>query len=370
MLTSHFQRIRSSLLVINITILGVLGVAMPLESMAAPCVGSNSGKSGTCSSISKCSGTTEPATGAACDGSVCCIPSDSGSGEEKPPFIPPVQPPEDDQSRGGAGTQCTVFSNSGIFPRGTCQSSSACTGKNLGPSSDCNNSLICCDARPANVGDNCIGGEDPGSQLGYWMGTCQLTSQCSGKSTESGACTGGTVCCARSNGGPTGPPTPAPGEGSQCRPSTQCKSKCESTEDGLIGLCPIAENLCCVPKGSGTGTNPGSGTGTTGAGSLTCPTNFEPIAGVCFPKRTGLSDKSVIDIIATLLAWLLAIFGFIALLGFIISGLQYLLSAGNENMAETAKRNMKYSIIGILVALSGFIIIQAIDTLLKAQPWI
>jgi len=77
----------------------------------------------------------------------------------------------------------------------------------------------------------------------------------------------------------------------------------------------------------------------------------------------------VLEIVATFVGWLLSIFGFIALVGFIISGIQYLLSAGDEGMAETAKRNMKYSIIGIIVALSGWIIIKAIDTLLNANPW-
>jgi hypothetical protein len=34
-------------------------------------------------------------------------------------------------------------------------------------------------------------------------------------------------------------------------------------------------------------------------------------------------------------------------------------------MIETAKRNMTYSIIGIIVALSGFVILRAVDTALQ-----
>jgi hypothetical protein len=67
--------------------------------------------------------------------------------------------------------------------------------------------------------------------------------------------------------------------------------------------------------------------------------------------------------------WLLAIFGFIAIIAFVISGLQYLLATGDEHMAETAKRNMQYSIIGVIVALSGWVIIKAIDTALSGSGW-
>lgn len=101
---------------------------------------------------------------------------------------------------------------------------------------------------------------------------------------------------------------------------------------------------------------------------LTCPTGTEPQAGICIPttQSTGLSSKEVVEIIKNVMNWLLAIFGFVAIVGFVISGIQYLTSAGDENMAETAKRNMKYSIIGVIVALSGWVIIQAIDKMLNA----
>jgi hypothetical protein len=38
-------------------------------------------------------------------------------------------------------------------------------------------------------------------------------------------------------------------------------------------------------------------------------------------------------------------------------------------MMETAKNNMTYSIIGVVVALSGFLIIQAIDMALRAKSF-
>lgn len=99
--------------------------------------------------------------------------------------------------------------------------------------------------------------------------------------------------------------------------------------------------------------------------ATTCPAGYTPDKGVCWPNDTGLSSKPVADIIMNLMNWLLGVLGFIAVLGFVISGIQYLMSAGDEGTAETAKRNMQYSIIGVVVALSGRVIIMAINNLLN-----
>ena len=92
----------------------------------------------------------------------------------------------------------------------------------------------------------------------------------------------------------------------------------------------------------------------------------EPIAGVCFPTDTGLSTKDVKTIITNAVKWILGIFGTLAIISFVVSGIQYLLSSGNDKRIETAKRNMTWSIVGVVVALAGFVIIQAIDAALKA----
>lgn len=93
------------------------------------------------------------------------------------------------------------------------------------------------------------------------------------------------------------------------------------------------------------------------------------VSGVCIPGGTGLSSYSVEYLLMLLMNWLLGIFGFIAIIAFVISGSQYMLAAGDDSAAETAKRNMKYSIIGITVALSGFVIIYAIDQALSGNPY-
>ena len=94
---------------------------------------------------------------------------------------------------------------------------------------------------------------------------------------------------------------------------------------------------------------------------------FEEIGGVCFPKNTKLSEASVSDILWNILSWLLSIFAAIAIIAFIISGIQYLTSAGNTEQAEKAKQNAIYAILGVIIGLSGFLIVKAIQTALSGR---
>lgn len=93
-------------------------------------------------------------------------------------------------------------------------------------------------------------------------------------------------------------------------------------------------------------------------------------SGVCVPtaSETGLSDQGVDAILMSFLNWLLLILGTLALIAFVISGLQYLFAAGDDKMVETAKRNMTWSIVGVIIALSSYIILQAIFMALNASP--
>ena len=102
--------------------------------------------------------------------------------------------------------------------------------------------------------------------------------------------------------------------------------------------------------------------------AVTCPAGFDSSLGVCIPNDTGLPDPGldpVAIIIENVMMWLLGVVGFIAIIAFVISGMQYLLSAGDQNMIETAKRNMKWSIVGVIVAIIGFVIIKAVDAMLR-----
>jgi hypothetical protein len=89
--------------------------------------------------------------------------------------------------------------------------------------------------------------------------------------------------------------------------------------------------------------------------------------GVILPTNTGLSPASIVGILTGLLKWMLQILGILALISFVISGVVYLVSTGNEEMINKAKKAMTYSIVGITVALASFVVVKTIDLILKAS---
>ncbi|EKE16034.1 MAG: hypothetical protein ACD_11C00054G0024 [uncultured bacterium] len=100
-----------------------------------------------------------------------------------------------------------------------------------------------------------------------------------------------------------------------------------------------------------------------------CDLGFEKIAGVCIPtqERTGLSEQGILDILANFLSWMFALFAILAVGAFVLSGIQYLAAAGNSGLAETAKKNATWALIGIIVGLSGFLILKAVSAALSGS---
>jgi hypothetical protein len=78
----------------------------------------------------------------------------------------------------------------------------------------------------------------------------------------------------------------------------------------------------------------------------------------------GLPEGSILGIASNMLFWLLAIFAILGVVGFVISGIFYLVAAGDEGMMDKGKEGMKWAIMGIIIGLSGFIIMQAVNSLL------
>lgn len=102
-----------------------------------------------------------------------------------------------------------------------------------------------------------------------------------------------------------------------------------------------------------------------------CGTGFNNIGGVCFPSSsiTGLSNAPVYVILSNIFSWMMGIFTTLAVIAFVVSGIQYLMSAGDSDLAKSAKSNATNAIIGIIVGLSGFIIIKAIAAALSGQGY-
>ena len=77
---------------------------------------------------------------------------------------------------------------------------------------------------------------------------------------------------------------------------------------------------------------------------------------------TDLPRDSIYYIVENLMLWILGIFGFVGVIGFVISGIFYLTAAGDESQMQKAKATMLYSILGVIVGLAGLVIIYAVDT--------
>ena len=78
----------------------------------------------------------------------------------------------------------------------------------------------------------------------------------------------------------------------------------------------------------------------------------------------NLPSASFYDIVYNLMLFLLALFTIFAIISFVVYGMMFLFSGANKNLVESASKGVKYSIIGILIGLSGYIVINFINELL------
>jgi uncharacterized membrane protein len=82
------------------------------------------------------------------------------------------------------------------------------------------------------------------------------------------------------------------------------------------------------------------------------------------PQGTGLPAGSLLGIITSGMNWLLIVVGILGVIGFVIAGIIYLTAAGDDDQISKGKKAMVYSIVGVIVALLGIVIIQAVQALL------
>ena len=151
----------------------------------------------------------------------------------------------------------------------------------------------------------------------------------------------------------------ATGAGSKCYDSFGTEVAC--TYDPATGA-----STSPVPTPTTT-TAPSTTTAPVTTSNRTTTTTSGTSAGLYIPSGSeiGLSDVSVTQLIRNLMNWLLYIVGFVAIIAFVIAGLQYLLAGADSKMAEKAKESMQYAMVGVLVALSALIIIRAIQSVLS-----
>ena len=85
------------------------------------------------------------------------------------------------------------------------------------------------------------------------------------------------------------------------------------------------------------------------------------------PGGTNLPENTLTQIVSNLMKWILGIVGFIGVIGFAIAGILYLTAAGDEDRIDVAKKAMIYSIVGVIVALLGLVILAAAERLLSGS---
>ena len=95
---------------------------------------------------------------------------------------------------------------------------------------------------------------------------------------------------------------------------------------------------------------------------FSCPPGTEQQSTVCVPTSTatGLSNADPATIIGGLVKWLLGFVGALAVLMVIIGGIMYVTSGGEESRIDTAKRILMWAIIGLIVALLGWVIVSTV----------
>lgn len=82
------------------------------------------------------------------------------------------------------------------------------------------------------------------------------------------------------------------------------------------------------------------------------------------PTGTGLPAGSIVGILTNGMNWLLIIVGILGVIGFVIAGILYLTAAGDDGQIEKGKTAMIYSIVGVIVALIGVVVIKAVQGML------
>ncbi len=85
------------------------------------------------------------------------------------------------------------------------------------------------------------------------------------------------------------------------------------------------------------------------------------------PSGTNLPQAPLYAIIRNIMYWLLAIIGFGAVIAFVISGIRYFVSAGNEEETKKAKSAMIAAILGVVVSLLGLVVLYAVQAMLNAR---
>lgn len=77
------------------------------------------------------------------------------------------------------------------------------------------------------------------------------------------------------------------------------------------------------------------------------------------------AGTNVSTYVNTLMSYIIGLVCVIAILGFLISAVMYFTAAGDEEKITKANSAMTYSIIGVVVALVGFVVLNVVNNFLS-----
>lgn len=73
------------------------------------------------------------------------------------------------------------------------------------------------------------------------------------------------------------------------------------------------------------------------------------------------STSTAEDVVLEVMLWLLRIFTYLSVIGFVVYGLMFIFAGANSSLAEKAKKGVGLGIIGVAIGIAGYIIIAQID---------
>lgn len=86
------------------------------------------------------------------------------------------------------------------------------------------------------------------------------------------------------------------------------------------------------------------------------------------PPCTGATTQTIIDFADSFISMALALIGTLAVIFLVYAGFKYISSRGDEEEAKRAKMQVAYAVVGIIIALSAYVIKDAIIAPADPQP--
>lgn len=88
---------------------------------------------------------------------------------------------------------------------------------------------------------------------------------------------------------------------------------------------------------------------------------------ITVPTKTCTDAQCVVELLQTIINWVLAIAGSLAMLMLIYGGIRYIYSTGDEKRLEGAKKTILWAIVGIIIITASYILVSVAGSLLGSM---